>query len=183
MDLLHSFNLLHDCDPLVYTPLSSPPQASGSTEEVVERLKVPHKLARKPPQSGGIVYLLFNEGQDSYSDGYLSTDIFGLSSSRMVVSGGIAPSYGSLSGRPVADTIGTPLALHVAAYISLWPTAKSVSLLLNRSEFDDVVKCFEHPVALDVGLQDLIFKWTVGHVGAVIEILKTISHKVCPPPL
>jgi hypothetical protein len=81
----------------------------------------------------------------------------------------------------VLHEIGTPLALRDAARISLWPREGSIGILLTRSEFDEVVSLFERPLNLHPDVLDLIFDWTVGHVGAVIEILRVITYQVSPP--
>ena len=58
---------------------------------------------------------------------------------------------------------------------------ESIGILLNRSEFDEVVLRFEHQMNLHPDILDLIFAWTVGHAGAVIEMLNTISYQVSLP--
>ena len=80
---------------------------------------------------------------------------------------------------------GTPLTRLVvlcdAARVSLWPrngTKGSIGILLDRSDFDEVVLRFARPIHLHCDLLDLIFAWTVGHVGAVIEMLNLISYQV-----
>ena len=90
-------------------------------------------------------------------------------------------SYGSPFACPVSHTTGTPLALHDAACISLWPWEGSIGILLIRSEYNDVVLWFEQPVGLEPDLQNLIFEWLAGHVGAVIELLHIISNQVSLP--
>jgi hypothetical protein len=81
----------------------------------------------------------------------------------------------------VLHRIGVPLVLRDVARISLWPREGSIGMLLKRSEFDEVVSRFEHPLNLHPDLLDLIFGWTVGHAGAVIEMLRVISYQVSPP--
>jgi hypothetical protein len=62
--------------------------------------------------------------------------------------------------------------------ISLWPEdGESLGLLLNRSEFDEVVECFPEPVCLDFTLQDMLFSWTAGHAGATADVLDIITQK------
>jgi len=65
--------------------------------------------------------------------------------------------------------------------VSLWPRVESIGILLKRSEFDEVVSRFKRPLNLHPDLLDLIFDWTVGHAGAVIEMLRVISYQVSPP--
>jgi hypothetical protein len=62
--------------------------------------------------------------------------------------------------------------------MSLWPKDGIPGLLLTRQEYNEVVMLCENPVFLDDELQELIFSWTEGHVGAICEILKLIYTKV-----
>jgi hypothetical protein len=89
-------------------------------------------------------------------------------------------SYGSPSSQPVSYDIGTPPILDAAARISLWPVegGSSIGLLLQWSEFLEVVKQFERPLNVHVDLLSMVFDWTVGHVGAVVELLRLISYTV-----
>ena len=138
------------------------------------------------PRQDGLAYLLFDEGQDSYEDDILWNNFF-----KGVVDGGFSCyrvilfcSYGSPSSCPVPHHIGSPLVLREAARISLWPqqgSEGSIGILLNRSEFEEVVSLFERPLNLHPDLLDLIFEWTVGHVGAVVEMLRVISYQVNLP--
>ena len=62
--------------------------------------------------------------------------------------------------------------------ISLWPEdGESLWLLLNRSEFDEVVERFPEPVCLDPTLQDMLLSWTAGHAGATEDVLDIITQK------
>jgi hypothetical protein len=65
------------------------------------------------------------------------------------------------------------------AHISLNPTEESVGLLLTCSEFDEVVLLHRDRPNIDPHLTTLIFKYTAGHVGAVVDILSIISNQVC----
>ena len=119
------------------------------------------------------------------------TKFFGTNSSRGVSDGGyhvyhviLFCSYGNPSSRPVPHRIGTPLALGEAARISLRPregSEGSIGILLNRSEFDEVVSRFKHQLNLHPDLLDLIFQWTDGHVGAVVKLLQVISNQASLP--
>jgi hypothetical protein len=132
------------------------------------------------PRDNGLVFLLFDEAQDSYGDELLWNYFF------KGVADGDYPhyrvilfcSYGSPSSRPVDYHIGTPLVMRDTARISLWPTKGSIGILLDHSEFDEVVSRFERPLNLHSDLRDSIFNWTVGHVGAVVELLRLISNQV-----
>lgn len=126
--------------------------------------------------------MLFDEGQDSYSDEYLWNTFF------KGVQGGhfkdyrviLFCSYGSPSARPVSYKVGTPLTLHVSARVSLWPSKHSIEpigLLLTRAEFNEVVARHERKLNLHPDLLDHFFHLTVGHVGAVIDLLRITSYQ------
>ena len=178
-DLLHRFIL--DKSAFVNSQLSWPPKESQGSS-LLKRLQ---SLDPAYPRDDGPAYLLFDEGQDSYENmhlwnGFLKRVCDGSYPSYRVV---MFCSYGSPSSRPMPDDIPKPtnLVLRDTAHISLWPregSAGSISILLNRSEFDDVVSRFHHKLYLHHDLQDLIFQWTVGHVGVVVEILNMISYQV-----
>ena len=89
-------------------------------------------------------------------------------------------SYGSHTSRPVTQVVGTSLRLRPNARISLSRTdvEGSVGILLERSEFDEVISRFEQPINLHPDLQNLIFTYTDRHVGAVVELLRVIWNKV-----
>ena len=129
-----------------------------------------------PRQS--MTFLLFDEGQDSYGD-HLFWNAF-----IKEAGDGIYPyyrvilfcSYGSPTSHPVEYAIGSPPGLR--ARISLWPDGTSPGILLQWSEFLDVVSHSERPLNVHPDLLKLIFIWTVGHVGAVVELLRLISYLV-----
>ena len=183
MNLLHAFILQRAPSAFVHTQHSWPPAGTGPSLGPLldERLRL---LDHAFPRRDGLAYLLFDEGQDSYEDhffwnGFFKGVVDGLYSHYRVV---LFCSYGSPSSRPVPHHIGTPLVLRDAARISLWPQEPgSVGILLNRPEFDEVVSLFDRPVDLHPDLLDLIFEWTVGHVGAVVEMLRVISCQVSLP--
>jgi len=86
-------------------------------------------------------------------------------------------SYGSSSSQPLSYNIGSPLSLRAAARISLWPVeGVSPGILLKWSEFLEVVSRSERPLNIHQDLLGLIYTWTVGHVGAIIELLHMISY-------
>ncbi len=183
MNLLHAFILEQAPSAFVNTQHSWP--AGGSGLSLKERLRLVDP-AYPRHQRDGIAYLLFDEGQETYEDQSLWNDFF-----KRVSDGGyglyhviLFCNYGSPSSRPVRHRIGTPLALRREARISLWPREGlegSIGLLLNRSEFDEVVSRFGRPLNLHPDILDVIFDWTVGHVGAVIEMLHVISYQVSLP--
>lgn len=83
--------------------------------------------------------------------------------------------YGSPSPRPVNHGIGVPLVLSNAARVSLRPTERSMGLLLNRLEFNEVVAQHERKLNMHPDLLDNIFNWTAGHVGAIVQLLHILS--------
>jgi hypothetical protein len=146
---------------------------------VVQRLK---EVDSAFPRRDSLAFLLFDDGQDTYSDPYLWNSFI------KEVGDGIYPNYrvimfcryGSPSSQPVSYDIGIPPILHAAARISLWPVegGSSIGLLLQWSEFLEVVKRFERPLNVHRDLLSMVFDWTVGHVGAVVELLRLISYTV-----
>ena len=179
MDLLHSHILKHSPLAFVNSKSTWPKKPEQSDSALTKRLKHVDPLY---PRSDGLAFFLLDEGQDSFEDDILWNTFFkGVSDGRhdcyRVI---LFCSYGSPSSRPVLHHIGAPLVLRDAARVSLWPNEGSIGILLNRSEFDEVVSLYERPQNLHPDLQDLIFDWTVGHVGAVIEMLHVISYQVSP---
>ena len=176
MNLLHAYILQRSPSSFVYTWHSWPRLEAAPLEQ---RLR---KVDPGFPRHSGLVFLLFDEAQDTYEDDHLWNSFFkevgGVYHHYRVI---LFCSYGSPSPRPVAYRIGTQLVLRDAARISLWPGEKSTGILLKRSEFDEVVSRFERPLNLHPDLLDLVFDWTVGHAGAVVELLRVISYQVSLP--
>jgi hypothetical protein len=177
MNLLHAFILEQEPSAIVIAQTSWPPAGSGLSLDECLQLVDPAF-----PSGDDLTYLLFDEGQESYQDQSLWNDFFKRVCDRdynhyRVV---LFCSYGSPSSHPVCHDIGTPLSLHHAARISLWPREGlegSIGMLLTRSEFDEVVSRFKYPLNLHPDVLEMIFGWTVGHVGAVIEMLHIISSQ------
>ena len=183
MNLLHAFILEQEPSAVVITQTSWPPAGSGPS--LNERLWL---VDPTYPRRNDLAYPLFDDAQESYQDESLWNDFFKRACGRGYICYHIILfcSYGSPSSRPVCHRVGAPLVLRDAARISLWPREGSesdrlIGMLLNRSEFDEVVSRFECPLNLHPDLLDLIFGWTVGHVGAVIEMLHIISSQVNLP--
>ena len=183
MKLLHAFILKHAPTAYVNTQHSWP-KGESLGNVFYERLR-----AMDPafPRQDGLAYLLFDEGQDLYEDDMLWNRFFKevVGSNHSCYRIILFCSYGSPSSQPVPYRRGTPLVLRQVARISLWPQQGldgldgSIGILLNRSEFDEVVSRFERSlVHLHQDLLDLIFGWTVGHAGAVVEMLRVISYQV-----
>jgi hypothetical protein len=128
--------------------------------------------------------LLFDEGQDTYKDEHLWNTFF-----KQVHDGYdnyfaiLFCSYGSPSARPLIDQRGTPPVLSSAARVSLWHEKNSIGLLLDPTEFNEVVEGYanklERKLTLDPKLKDHFYDLTGGHVGAVIQLLLLISNQVC----
>ena len=183
MNLLVAFIL--EREPLAFVKIQHSWVPEKSDELLKKRLRFMDPAFPRSQRSG-IAYLLFDEAQDSYKDDFLWNDFFkgvgdhGYNRYRVI----LFCSYGSPSSRPGLYHIGTPLELTNAARISLWPRKGpegSIGLLLNRSEFDEVASQFKPQLNLHSELLDLIFGWTVGHVGAVIRIFEVISEKASLP--
>jgi len=136
------------------------------------------------PRQGSLAFLLFDEGHASYNDDLLWNAFI------KEVGYGKYPYYRvimfcSPSTRVVSYDTGNPPVLRNAARISLWPVAGKtpIGLLLPRSEFMEVVSRAERKLNLHPDLLDIIFIWTVGHVGAVVELLRVLSVSLlCQPP-
>jgi len=125
-----------------------------------------------------LAFILFDNRQDTYDDILLWNSFI------KEVCEGLYPhfilfcSYGSPSSRPLEYKIGTSPTLAEAARISLWPGQLPIGLLLNWSEYMDVVSRSERLLNLHTDLLLLIFHLTAGHVGAVIGLLHIISYLV-----
>jgi hypothetical protein len=183
LNLLHAHILEQNPSALVFTKHSWLREADPLDSES-ERLR---QVDPGYPRRHGLTFLLPDEGQYTYQDEFLWGHFFkgvhdGLFHRYRVI---LFCSYGTPSPRPVNHRrMGAPLVLSDAASISLWPQEfvwlreRSIGLLLNRSEFDEVVSRFERPLNLHPDLLDLIFDWTVGHAGTVRELLRVISYQV-----
>ncbi|KAG8986650.1 hypothetical protein FRB94_003146 [Tulasnella sp. JGI-2019a] len=122
-------------------------------------------------------YLLFDDAHDTYWDSDLWNQIIKENKRhrhRIV----LFCAYGSPTSRP---NEGTRAILPPSARVSLKPLATDenppIGLLLNREEFDDLVSRFEYPICPSQGMQDLVYDWTSGHVGAAAGMLEMISLK------
>jgi hypothetical protein len=125
-------------------------------------------------------YLLFDNGEDTYLDGPLWNAFFkNITMTKYYVV--LFCSHGSPSDSPVItdSQVVAPLVLLQAARMSLWPSAQSAGVLLTRTEFDEVVERFPKKICLHPILQQEIFEWTNGHIGAITELLEKIAQQVC----
>jgi len=56
-----------------------------------------------------------------------------------------------------------------------------IGLLLSRPEFEEVIYRFKGPycvaVCLDDDLRELLFDWTLGHVGAIVDLLSELARQ------
>jgi hypothetical protein len=176
MNLLHAHILKQNPDALVYTSSSwprGPPQTDSSLNE---RLLAVDPEYPNPPS---LTFLLFDEGQESYGDLLLWNSFFkgvgnGAYKQYRVI---LFCYYGSPGSRPLSYRLGAPLILGANARISLLPGKQSVGLLLNREEFTEVVSKFGG-INLHNDLQDMMFNWTAGHVGAVVKLLDIMACQV-----
>lgn len=149
------------------------------------RMRSRHWVDDNPPRNG-LRYILFNEAQDSYWDeelwsGLIKSTAGGTTRNCIV----LFCYFGSLSGRPTAfESNTTSPTLILNARISLRPTAADpdLYLLLDRSEYDDVIARRQRPVHLDEDLKSATFSWTAGHVGAVTVFLEFLSLRVRATP-
>ena len=155
--------------------------------------RIHQRIKTYPPTGPHNHYLLFDNAQDTYWDGFLWENFF-----KDIVQHGSGPcailfcSYGSPSVRPVEHNNGTPLVLHDSARISLSPdcidTSDSefppIGLLFSRAEFEEAMDRFKGPdrscIRMDQELRQMLFEWTMGHAGAVGDLLYKLSRVVSP---
>ncbi|KAF8638655.1 hypothetical protein AX17_002036 [Amanita inopinata Kibby_2008] len=147
-----------------------------------ENLGISDRLRNLDPEypRNQISFLLLDDGQDTYWDdllwnGFLK-DVYAQGTKYRVVA---FCSYGSSASEAFEPPRGTPPVLHQAARFSLWQDSGSMGgLLLRPNEFKEVVTRFD-PLCrkLDQGLQDHIYAWSGGHVGATTELLCFILEK------
>jgi len=183
MDLLHAHIRRHNPDVFIHVNRSWPPggrpQPGASTQD--------HLMAMDPEYSRrtSCAFLLMDDAQDSYGDGYLWNqffkDIIDKESYYRVV---VFCSYGSTSSPGESSTKGTPADLARAACMSLWPRviSKGVEangILLDWDEFKEVAERFDKELNIHPDLSQRIFDLTVGHVGAACAILQFILNEVC----
>jgi hypothetical protein len=176
MTLLHAHIRNQMPSAFVFTHHSWNLKPAESAVVVTQRLQ---KIDPAFPRQS-ITFLLFDEGQDSYGDplfwnAFIKEAGDGIYPFYRVI---LFCSYGSPTSHPVEYEIGSPQGLRAAARISLWPVGVSPGILLQWSEFLEVVSHFERPLNVHPDLLSLIFIWTVGHVGAVVELLRLISYLV-----
>lgn len=177
MNLLQAYILQEVPHAHVYIQFSWPKDVPQTRGGLAERLR--EMDPELNPQNVPVI-LLFDEGQDSYGDAYLWNYFFKGIGDRLFSNyyAVIFCSYGSPTSRIGPCFVGTPPVLREAARISLWPTERSIGLLLDRSEFQEVVALFDRPLRLHPDFEDRIFNWTAGHVGAIVELLRMISYQV-----
>ncbi|KAK2467974.1 hypothetical protein APHAL10511_000269 [Amanita phalloides] len=150
----------------------------SSSESVIQGIN--HLYSKQ----GGPAFLFFDDAQDTYDDEYLWSQFFknvadGIGHYYVVV----FCSYGNPTARPVDTKYGTPPVLRSAALITLWPKKQANGretngLFLDRQEFNNVVErhSSNNLSKIHSDLSQLIFDWTNGHVGAVVELLNLISN-------
>ena len=153
---------------------------SGWSRKTQEDIYDYFQLKKVPlhPNPRLTTYVFFDDAQDTYSDNDLWNNFFkDVESTNFRVV--LFCSYGSPASR-VVDVIhpkGTPTKLRNAARMSLRPSDDNPGLLLSHEEYKKVLDLWKPRVYLDSELQELIYGWTEGHVGAVSGILHSISNK------
>lgn len=177
MHLLHRKILKKDSAARVYVAKQWKTEAAGQEQSVPRYLlqKMGINLSEVQPNQS---YLLFDDAQDTYDDGFLWNSFF-----KEVVGGNYSVfvilfcSYGSPSPQPVYHKIGTPMVLHPAARVCLRPLTIEgigpVGLLLTHDEYLDLIDRFpEQSRKPDQGFIEYLYNITSGHVGAVTAILE-----------
>jgi hypothetical protein len=183
LTLLHSHIISQDSEAVVDVIKSWP----KITHQDTIQSRLHHRIGTKS------TYLLFDNGQDAYWDSELWDVFF-----KDVVQKGNGPlvvlfcSYGSPTARPLLYNQGAPLKLNGCAHISL-QTSDCIdnerqphppcSLLFSKTEFEEVLQTYENHDAsrllMDDSLQDMLFDWTNGHAGGVVDLLSLLSQRVC----
>ena len=181
MDLLHSYILRKNPAAFV-TQVWSWPRHNGAASDTYIQVIDPQYPHRTAP-----AFLLFDDAQDTFWDEFFWSrfikDIADRADSPYRAA--LFCSYGSPTGRPLLDTtFGTPPVLTDATRVTLQfrprPDGMQASgLLLNSKEFDEVVSLFDRELRIDGSVSQVIFDWTLGHVGAVLAILSYLLVRVC----
>lgn len=180
MELLYVYILTRNPAAVVKIIKSWPEQTGADLEE---RIK-----GRIPPSDPQNTYLLFDNAQDTYWDSDLWEYYF-----KDKVQRGSGPfailfcSYGSPTYRPVLYARGAPLVIEACARMSLQPAIcthprhSPVGLLFSREEFNEAIDRYKGPdrdaVRMDEELRELLFVWTMGHPGAVADLLFMLAHE------
>jgi len=164
----------------VYVVDSWPPSNAPADSGLTAKLKL---IDPTFPNEDNLTFLLFDEGQDTYEDQHLWNTFFKRIHDGLLCYHAILfCSYGSPSANPLDYKKGTPPLLSPAARVSLWHEKHSIGLLLNPTEFNEVVAGYakkpERKLLLDPELQDHFYALTGGHVGAVIQLLRVVSYQV-----
>jgi hypothetical protein len=183
MELLHDHILKHDRTATVEV-IKAWPKEPGTTIEH----RISQRIKTRPWFSSRKVHLLFDNAQDTYWDELLWENFF-----KDTVQHGSGPlailfcSYGSPSIRPVEYDIGTPPIIPPTARISLSPFYDHsgfppIGLLFSQEEFEEAVDRFRGPdssrIRVDQGLRQKLFEVTMGHAGAVGDLLKKLAQMV-----
>jgi len=164
----------------VYVIDSWPPSNAAADSDLTAKLRL---IDPAYPNQGNFTFLLFDEGQATYKDEHLWNTFFkrvhdGLLHYHAV----LFCCYGSPSASPLDYKRGTAPLLRSVARVSLWHEKQSIGLLLNRTEFNEVVAGYtnrpERKLLLDSELQNYFYGLTGGHVGAVVELLHLVSYQV-----
>jgi hypothetical protein len=185
MELLHDHILKHDRAATVEV-IKGWRKEEGTTI----RDRMHQRIKTYPSASSNKLYFLFDNAQDTYWDGHLWEYFF-----KDTVQHGSGPlavlfcSYGSPSNRPVEYEEGVPPILPPSSRISLTPYYDGsgfppIGLLFSREEFEEAVDRFRGAdnkcICVDQTLRQMLFEWTMGHAGAVGDLLTKLSQTVSP---
>jgi hypothetical protein len=185
MELLHAHILSKDPTAIVEVIKGWPVETGIEIEDrMIRRIKT------FPFDDPCNHYLLFDNAHDTYWDGLLWETLFKDNVQRHR-SGPFAIlfcSYGSPTTQPVDHETGTPLCLPCDARVSLTPSNTTtlafspIGLLFSREEFNEAIERHKDAdrtiIRLDQALQDMLFEWTMGHAGAVGDLLFKLTHLV-----
>jgi hypothetical protein len=171
MHLLHAHILRENPGAFARSLSSWPPDGVPLHAELDACLGVVDPLY---PRDKGPVFILFDDGHDTYPDERLWMTFF------KRVATGHSPYRIALFCRDGGKAMSTWLSS--AARISLRPHpsrwSSGLGLLLTWPEFREVVFRFHQALKIDGTLMEMIFVWTSGHVGAVRQLLDLILVKV-----
>jgi len=124
-------------------------------------------------------YLLFDEGQNTYSDTNLWNFFF--KSLRLMGNMHVAPfcCYGSTSSRVLSSAPDTPDVFDQSQRLCLFPTPEvPLGIFMTRDEFKDLLDRYPHRLTLADDVKREILEWSAGHIGGIEYLLDSIRRKV-----
>jgi hypothetical protein len=190
MELIHA-RILSEEPEAVVEVIKSWTKAPGT--HVEERMST--RIKTYPFRSPGKnYYILFDHAHESYWDTAFWETFF-----KDSVQHGSGPfaiifcSYGSPSPEPIDHEDGTPVRLPPCSRVSLTPHTcndphhSPVGLLFSQKEFNETLERFRGPdhdvIRLDQELQEMLFEWSMGHAGAIGDLLSLLSRCLTLPDL